>query len=258
MATENDPAAPGLWGRIRHICLDKDGTLTDVHSYWAHICGLRAAALVSRYGLAPTEAASLLGCMGIDPGSKRIRPGGPVGYWPRPVVAQRLVEHLERGGAQACEADVLAVFQDVDQRQQEQDDYRVELLCGVREALADMTRQGLVLSVYSSDRRENSLRVLERLALGACFKSVVGGGCVRRPKPHPEGFLLACRQVGIEPSRSAYLGDTVEDVKMSLAGGAAAALAVATGLSPYEELRALTPHVLRRLGDWRGAAEAVR
>jgi HAD superfamily hydrolase (TIGR01509 family) len=237
---------------IRHVCFDKDGTLTDVHPYWDHICRLRGDALRKKYGLGAGSQDVLLACMGIDPAIGRIKPGGPVGYQPRQTIVESLARCLEGLGAAASAEEIHGVFREIDQRQQERSDYRLELLPEVEKTLDALRAEGLVLSLYSSDRKENCARILERLGLGARFGAVVGGGCVGKPKPDPEGFLAACRSMGVDPAESAYVGDTAEDMRMGLAGGAGASIGVATGLGTMEELRSLTPHVYRSLGGLLG------
>ncbi|MBI3298576.1 MAG: HAD family hydrolase [Elusimicrobia bacterium] len=230
-----------------HVCFDKDGTLTDVHAYWAHTCRLRAARLAMRHPRASSEA--LLAGMGIDPAKDRILPGGPVGLKPRPDVIRAAVDALAAAGAVVPPAEVEAVFKELDLWQQEHASYKVVELAGARELLDALARHGKKLSIFSSDRRENSARVFESLGWTARFAAVVGGGCIKKSKPSPEGFLEACKRVGAAPGKSIYVGDTVEDMLMAAEGGALAAVGVATGLATAEELEAHTPFVVAGLAE---------
>lgn len=226
-----------------HVCFDKDGTLTDVHAYWAHTCRLRAERLAARRPGSSADA--LLAAMGIDPGTGRILPGGPVGLKPRPEV----VRAAARAAGAGDEAEADAVFREVDAEQQANGSYRVVELPGAARALDVLARRGLALSVFSSDRRENTERVLAALGWGGRFSAVVGGGCVTRGKPDPEGFLEACRRVGAPPAASLYVGDTVEDLVMAEAGGARASIGVASGLASPAELARRTPLVFGSLDE---------
>lgn len=230
-------------GGIRHICFDKDGTLTDVHCYWAHICGLRADLLAAKHGLGASKRNLLLDAMGIDLSSGRIKPGGPVGYKPRKTIVEGLSRLMDGMGIPVPAEGIDEAFREIDKRQQETGDYRIELLPSVREVLARLKASGAVLSIYTSDRKENGERILQSLGLRELFAAVVGGGCVKKAKPDPEGFLTACERVGVEPSSSAYVGDTVEDMQMAVAGSAGARIGVLTGLGTKDELGRLTPHV---------------
>lgn len=236
-------ALPG----IRHLCFDKDGVLTDVHSYWAHNSRLRAAALAARYGLSPGEEGGLLDAMGIDPPSARIKRGGPVGYEPRPVVLAAAVAFLTGLGRTATVEDIGSAFKEVDAGQQARGDYRVEVLAGVREFLA--RPGGPTLSIYSSDRSENTRRILEAEGMAGGFAAVFGGGDVERSKPDPEGFLKACAAVGVPPGESGYVSDTASDLRMARAGGARLRVGVTTGLDGRFALEPEADLVVDRLDD---------
>ncbi len=216
-------------GRIRHVCFDKDGTLTDVHSYWAHTCSIRARTLCRRFGIPASTEGGLLDCMGIA--GDKIKPGGPVGYKPRAVIVAATAALLGKSPEE-----ITAVFAEVDALQQRTDDYRVDALAGAREALALLKAKGLKLSVYTSDRAENARKALAAAGMSEYLDVVVGGDGVKEPKPHPEGFELACRSVGVAASESAYVGDTLDDLKMAAAAGALP-VGVGTGLCTLSQLR---------------------
>lgn len=233
----------------RHICFDKDGTLTDVHTYWHHTCELRAIAVARSFGLSGPDADALVDAMGIDAGARTIKPMGPVGYLPRPAVVAAVVEYLNRIGVQGTDAGVNEIFADVDRRQQASNDYCVQVLPGVVEFLEYHSRRGTAMSVFSSDRRENTLRILASLGLDGYFATCVGGGCVRKSKPDPEGFLAVCAAVAVPPEGSAYVTDTVLDLQMAQHGQAGTTVGVATGLDTFDQLRASASIACHRLDE---------
>lgn len=233
---------------VRHVCFDKDGTLIDVHRYWRHTTRLRAQRMCRHFGLSAECLDGLMEAMGIEAGTGRIRPQGPVGWRPRRVVIESAVRFLHAQDVRASAEELGQIFAALDDEQRRRQDYDVAVLPGVADFLGRLQRWGIVLSLYTSDRKEHAQEVLARASLGACFAEVVGGGCVAHPKPDPEGFLLACRRVGMPPSASVYISDTVEDLRMGLAGGAGKVIGVASGLGGVEELLALTPYVCRQLG----------
>jgi len=243
--TRSEPLLAG----IRHVCFDKDGVLTDVHPYWAHTCRLRADALVRALGLPDNAAGVLLDKVGIDSAASRIKPGGPVGYKPRSVIITAVLDALASLGKSSTPEAVAALFKEVDARQQEEDDYRIEILPGVEDLLTTLKGRGISASIYSSDRKENLARILAHLSLSDRFQALVGGGCVEKPKPHPEGFLKACEETGSSPSETAYIGDTVDDMRLGRDGGARTVLGVSTGLGTPEELRPLATAVLKDLTE---------
>ncbi|GEM_PF-83099 len=234
---------------IRHVCVDKDGTLTDVHAYWAHTSRIRAERLQVHYGLPPSSLNGMLDAMGVDPQTDKIRAQGPVGYAPRSIVVEHVVRQLAQAGITTTADEIQHIFRSVDLSQQESGDYHIAVLPGAAAFLQYLHDRGVAVSIYTSDRRENVLKILERLALRPYVAEIIGGDSVDSPKPNPEGFLLACQRVGIVPAQSAYIGDTVEDLKMALAGGAGRVIGVGSGLGTLEELSVYTPHVCTQLTD---------
>ncbi|MEA2615567.1 MAG: pyrophosphatase PpaX [Chloroflexota bacterium] len=83
---------------------------------------------------------------------------------------------------------------------------------GIPGVLAALGRRRLRLAVVSSRRLEPLEWGLQACGLSGHFETVVGLDCVSRPKPDPEGLLLACRRLGVRPIRAVYIGDRDVDV----------------------------------------------
>jgi HAD superfamily hydrolase (TIGR01509 family) len=109
---------------------------------------------------------------------------------------------------------------------------------GIEELLAALPVPAAVVSGAS---RESCAIVLAATGLEGRFEVVVSGDDVRTAKPDPEGLLLACARLGVEPARCAYVGDLAGDVAAARSCGAVAvAAAWAGGPTPEAD------HVLRR------------
>ncbi len=227
-------------GAIQHVCLDKDGTLTDVHTYWADIITKRADRVLTAFSLPPGYLSPLVEAMGVDSASGRILPAGPVGYKPRSVVIAAAVDQLERWDIDAAEDGLASIFRDVDQELLSSRTYHVEVLPGTHEALRTLKGAGLKLSIYTSDRLDALKEILRAHDLERYFDAEVGGDEVRNPKPDPEGFRTACHRVGVDVRESAYVGDTADDMRMAASGGSAGGLGVACGLCSAADLLRFT------------------
>jgi HAD superfamily hydrolase (TIGR01509 family) len=81
------------------------------------------------------------------------------------------------------------------------------------------------LAVFTGADRTAALMLLEATGLAARFDAVVGSDEIERPKPDPEGILEACRRVGAEPERAAYVGDSARDLEAARRSGAVAVAA---------------------------------
>lgn len=204
---------------IKHICFDKDGTIIDVHGYWAHICGMRAERLGAKYGLSSEHIEVILTGMGIDSRSMKILKSGPVGYGSRHDVIQGAYQALKSIGVGCDVESIDAAFKSIDAYQQETDDYRISILPGVEHAFSELTEMGIKLTIYSGDRSFNSRWIMEKLGLGGMISAYAGGDTVEKPKPDPEGFMAVCGIVGHHADESAYVGDTISDMHMAVNAG---------------------------------------
>ena len=73
-----------------------------------------------------------------------------------------------------------------------------DLLPGARAILDGLKALGLKLAIGSASK--NTLTILEQVGIFSIFDAVIDGNLVTRHKPHPETFLLAARQLGLDPS----------------------------------------------------------
>lgn len=90
---------------------------------------------------------------------------------------------------------------------------------------------------------------MERYGLLSCLETVIGSGDVRRPKPDPEGLLLAMERMGVAPGETLFCGDTVLDAGAARNAGCAFA-AVLNGTTPAQAFASFSPeHISPDLYD---------
>jgi HAD superfamily hydrolase (TIGR01549 family) len=224
------------------MCFDKDGVIIDVHAYWNHNCHLRAEYLINKLRLDNSLIGQLLGAMGIDGNSGLIKEEGPVGYHPRDIVINSIVEKLARLNVRATFFDISSMFEKIDTVQQARDDYNIQLLKGVDLFLQWLKEKKILISIYTSDRRLNAEKILDKVGLANLVDVIVGGDDVIEGKPDPEGFLTACNHLNVKPHHSAYVGDTVSDMVMGKNGDAAMVVGLESGLFSSYELQKETEY----------------
>lgn len=98
---------------------------------------------------------------------------------------------------------------------------------GVREMLTGLSSAGYPLGIVTGKGRR-IWAVAESAFPSGLFEVVVTEDDVRRPKPDPEGLLVAADALAIPPERIAYTGDSRTD----LAAGRAAGMRVGAALWP--------------------------
>lgn len=93
---------------------------------------------------------------------------------------------------------------------------------GACEILRYLHDRGLPMGLATSTRHASARDNLRRANLDGYFRTVVGGDDVTHPKPHPEVYLRAVRELGVEPARAL----AVEDSDLGIQAASAAGLRV--------------------------------
>lgn len=90
---------------------------------------------------------------------------------------------------------------------------------GVTEMLGELSRRGIVMAVLSNKPHEAVVECLEGLFPGVQFSAVMGITPGSPIKPDPAGALGIARELGIEPGRWMYVGDTAADMRTGRGAG---------------------------------------
>lgn len=73
-------------------------------------------------------------------------------------------------------------------------------------------------AIATSSRREQVDASVKALALSR-HPTIIDGSNVEHAKPAPDLLLFAARELGVEPSRSCYVGDSIWDMQAAVAAG---------------------------------------
>ena len=113
---------------------------------------------------------------------------------------------------------------------------------GVEAMLADLRAAGVPIGIVTGKSRGSWEVTTANVELGP-FDVTVFDDDVARPKPDPEGLLLALERLRVPPARAAYVGDGTQDASAAAAAG----LLPIAALWPKkpEEIETFTQHVLR-------------
>jgi phosphoglycolate phosphatase len=107
---------------------------------------------------------------------------------------------------------------------------------GIREALDGLRHPEVFLAIATGKARRGLDHTLSSHSLTALFHSLQTVDS-NPSKPHPAMLLNAMAEVGVEPSETVFIGDSVFDMAMA-ANARTAALGVAWGYHDPEDLRA--------------------
>lgn len=123
------------------------------------------------------------------------------------------------------------------------------LLPGAGRVLRTLHGAGYRLGVVSTKYRRRVEEALERDGLRALVDVVVGSDDVPRPKPAPDGLLLAAGALGIATADCVFVGDSEVDAKAARDAGMGF-VAVLTGTTPAGKFAGHAPRaVLAGVGE---------
>lgn len=93
-----------------------------------------------------------------------------------------------------------------------------DFMPGVVELLTELTDAGVPVALVSASDRIVLDAVLSRLPQ-SFFEVIVGGDSVSTGKPDPEGYLLAARTLGVDPTQCVVIEDTTTGAAAGNAAG---------------------------------------
>ena len=220
------------------IIFDKDGTLIDFQAMWGGWVRRLADDLEQATGL--TIADPLFGLLGVDRERGLVRSHGLLAATPMARIREHVVALLEahRLAHAAAEAAVASAWRPPDP---------VELarpVTDLRRLLGRLRASGRRLAVATSDDREPTERTLAGLGIADLFDELACADDGEPVKPAPAAVHRLCSNLGVEPTRTAVVGDSPADLAMGRAAGARRVIGVLTGVAERATLESLADVVL--------------
>jgi len=104
-------------------------------------------------------------------------------------------------------------------------------------------------AVATSDDRDPTERTLAALGIADEMAALSCADDGRPTKPAPDPVLYLCATLGVEPARTAVVGDAPADLRMARAAGTARVIGVLTGVGDRAALEPLADVVLDSIAD---------
>jgi N-acetyl-D-muramate 6-phosphate phosphatase len=195
--------------RVKALCFDADGTLSDTDDlYSSHISDFLPSFLFRE----PEQIARRLVMWAEAPGNALLGMTDTIGL-----------------------DDEMALVINWIYRNRKWPDKQFLLVPGV-DVLLSQLKGRYLMSVVSSRDEKGTLRFLERFDLVKYFDPVITGLSARRTKPYPDPILLAAQKMGVEPEECLMIGDTTVDIRAGKSAGAQT-VGVLCGFGQEDELR---------------------
>ena len=226
--------------RIRGILFDKDGTLFDFTASWAGVMERTLAALSPDPALCHAMGLAV----GYDGRTRRFVAGSPAVVGAVAEVAVLLAPYLPGRSVEEIEAIANRIGEEAAQ---------TGMLCpavpDLPGFLAGLGRDGYVLGVATHDSEAAARAHLGAVGALDRFAFIAGYDSGHGLKPGPGMLLAFAAATGLRPAEIAMIGDSVHDLGVAPAAGAAMAVGVLTGPSGREELAPHADHVLDSIAD---------
>jgi len=212
------------------VVFDKDGTIIEFGPMWsgwavALADGLRAAT-------GRSVEVPLFEMLGYDAATGAVLPGGGLAATPMARLRERTGKVLVDEGLSQAEAEMAlaAVWHAPDP-------------VGLARPLTDLAAlfgrlraAGHRIAIATSDDRDPTEQTLAAFALTGAVDALVCADDGIPVKPAPDMVLRLCAELGIEPSRTAVVGDSAADLRMGRAAGVGLVVGVLTGVGARSDL----------------------
>lgn len=90
---------------------------------------------------------------------------------------------------------------------------------GVRDILVYLKENGWKVGLASSTRYQSIVAHLERTGLSEYFSVIVAGDMVEHSKPQPDIYLMACKELGVEPAQAYAIEDSPNGIRAAYRAG---------------------------------------
>jgi phosphoglycolate phosphatase len=217
---------------VEAILFDKDGTLLDFIYTWGKWSERLLASCSAAFGWDDAKTEELEKLIGIRRGGadglvEDYDRNGPLAMGTvDDLLTIAAIEGYRSAGCSWAAATVVAMNAKAEADALLEAERTARLLPHVLPFLESCREAGLKLAVVTADETAAAERHLEWLGIRSLFDACVGTDAVANGKPFPDMALLACSLLGVEPSRTAVIGDTNGDMLMAGAAGAAVSIGI--------------------------------
>lgn len=90
---------------------------------------------------------------------------------------------------------------------------------GVASMIGELRRREIPMGLVTSKNRNGAIRGLGLAGFAECFSCLVCADDVQNPKPDPEPVHRALEQLGTDPARTVFIGDSLHDMASGRAAG---------------------------------------
>lgn len=219
------------------VAFDKDGTLIRFDAMWGRLAVAWVEYLARATDIEGLEQ-DLHEALGYDASSGKADPDGPLAIATTGQLQTIVAGTLYRSGLgwPAAEDKAREAFQATAEIPLSR---LIEPAGQVRSLCDSLQAAGVRVAVVTTDHRTETEETLRILGVSRWVDHLICGDDGIAVKPAPDMLLAACQHLGVQPERTAVVGDTMGDLLMGQRAGAGFNVAVLTGAGTSD---LLSPH----------------
>jgi len=195
--------------RIKALCFDVDGTLSDTDDVYVH----KVARFFPRFLFKDPEHTARRFVMWVEaPGNALLGLTDTIGL----------------------DDEIVALIDWISRHHKKQSKI-FWLIPGVEEMLKQL-KGHYPMSVVSARDEKGTMHFLEQFDLVKYFEAIITGQSAEHTKPYPDPILLAAQKMGVKPEECLMIGDTTVDIRAGKSAGTQT-VGVLCGFGEESELR---------------------
>ena len=221
------------------IIFDKDGTLIDFIALYGGKIATAIETLIQ--GVQGTAAlhADLCATLGYDAQTARFDSQSPVLTATLPTIYTVAATSLYRHGWGWLPAELQVAAHFAPMLEGPFTPAMLQPTADLPRLFGALTQAGVQIAVITSDDHAPTATALAWLDIAQQVQMVIGADDAYPHKPAPEAIWAVCTAMGVELSRTAYVGDSTTDMLMAQRAAVGLRVAVLTGLM---DAATLAPH----------------
>lgn len=126
------------------------------------------------------------------------------------------------------------------------DEGRLPLKSGIRELLQYLKEEGYKIGIASSTRYAVVQQEIKDAGLLSYFDHITGGDMLKKSKPEPDIYLMACEHLDVEPKEAVAIEDSYNGIRSVYRAGMVPIM-VPDLVEPDEEMKKLAKYICKDL-----------